>query len=443
MDATVASGVGVLGGAATTIEEVPVGSVTPDPANVRVHPEWNIEAIRASLQRFGQQRPILVSPRGVVIAGNGTLAAAKSLGWATVKVQRTSLDGAEATAYAIADNRTAELAEWDDEALAKQLSALEIDDEALARATGYDEKELRRLVDSMTETVEDEVPPVPVDPVTKPGDLWLLGDHRLLCGDSMKAEDVARVMGGEQASLCFTSPPYGQQREYTPESNCSDWDALMCGVFSHLPMVDDGQVLVNLGLIHRENELVSYWDSWVSWMRSRGWRRFSLYVWDKTYAIMGDHHGRYASAYEFVFHFNKRSVTPQKWVETLGIDRDRTNGGGQRAADGTVKRLASPEKCGQDFKIPDNVIRLAPNCNNHDGSRTEHPATFPTTLPTHFMKSWDGLCYEPFMGSGTSIVAAEQLKRRCYGIEISPAYCDVAVRRWEKLTGRTATLAPR
>jgi len=129
------------------IQRVPIESVTPDPANVRRHPDRNIDAIMGSLQRFGQQRPILVSEKGVVIAGNGTLAAAKRLGWTDILIQRSNLVGAEAMAYAIADNRTAELAEWDEEALAAQLRAIEGEDAALAAAIGFDELQLRALVD--------------------------------------------------------------------------------------------------------------------------------------------------------------------------------------------------------------------------------------------------------------------------------------------------------
>lgn len=129
------------------VETVKIDSLTFDPANVRKHDEKNLSAIKASLNRFGQQKPIVVDASGVVRAGNGTLAAAKALGWKEIRIVRSSLAGSEATAYAIADNRTAELAKWDDDALAQTLAALQIEDEELAVATGFLEQELRALTD--------------------------------------------------------------------------------------------------------------------------------------------------------------------------------------------------------------------------------------------------------------------------------------------------------
>jgi len=194
------------------IEEIPIAELDLDPANVRQHDEKNLAAIKSSLKRFGQQKPIVVDPKGIVIAGNGTLTAARALGWDRIRIVRTQLEGSEATAYAIADNRTAELATWDDDALMQQLSALDLEDSALVEAAGFSAAELEGMVDGLLgekELNEDEVPEVPKDPITKPGDLWILGDHRLLCGDSTKAEDVERLMDGQKAQLMHADPPYG------------------------------------------------------------------------------------------------------------------------------------------------------------------------------------------------------------------------------------------
>ena len=141
--------------------------------------------------------------------------------------------------------------------------------------------------------------------------------HRLLCGDSTKSGDVARVMGGEKAGLCFTSPPYGQQRDYTDanKEHTSDWDKLMRGVFCNLPMSDAGQVLVNLGLIHKDGEWWPYWDTWIEWMRSQGWRRFGWYVWDKLNGAIGDWGGRLRPSHEWIFHFCKQSEAARKTVK--------------------------------------------------------------------------------------------------------------------------------
>ena len=409
-----------------------------DPANVRKHGEKNLGAIKSSLLRFGQQKPIVVDAKGIVRAGNGTLAALKALGWKEVRIVRSTLEGSEATAYAIADNRTAELADWDDDALSQTLAALQIEDEDLALATGFDASDIDALL-APTDVEEDEVPEPPVDPITKSGDLWILGDHRVMCGDSTKAEDVERLMAGAKADLCFTSPPYGQQRDYTKEGKekCQDWDDLMRGVFANLPMKEVGQVLVNLGMIHRDSEWLPYWDKWIAWMREQGWRRFGWYVWDQGFGLPGDWNGRLAPSHEFIWHFNKRSCRPEKTIATKEATRARK---GQSVPIGFRKEGGSaasnsPNSIGQDFKIPDSVLRI--NRSPVDGKL--HPATFPVALPSFVMNCWPGTAYEPFLGSGSTLIAAEQLGRKCYGMEISPAYCDVIVKRWETLTGKKAT----
>ena len=134
-----------------------------DPANVRRHNEKNLQAIMASLKKFGQQKPIVINRKNIVIAGNGTLEAAKALGWLDISVVRTELGDFDATAYAIADNRTAELAEWDDEALMKQLSALDIEDSALVSAAGFSSEELSKMVDGLIG--EEEIKEIMIDEV--------------------------------------------------------------------------------------------------------------------------------------------------------------------------------------------------------------------------------------------------------------------------------------
>jgi DNA modification methylase len=273
------------------------------------------------------------------------------------------------------------------------------------------------------------------------GKLVLKSRHRVLCGDSTNPEHVKRLMGGALADLCFTSPPYGQQREYTKEgkAKCEDWDGLMRGVFANLPMTDCGQVLVNLGLIHRDGEWIPYWDGWIEWMRSQGWRRFGWYVWDQGPGMPGDWNGRLAPSHEFVWHFNRLSVRPEK-SRACKHAGEKHGGKGQRGADGEVKERHAGKAAVQSHAIADSVIRVNRQGAAHGAGG--HPAPFPAGLPAYVMASWTGVVYEPFSGSGTTIIAAEQLGRRCYGMEISPQYVDVICQRFEKFTGEKPVLCP-
>ena len=268
------------------------------------------------------------------------------------------------------------------------------------------------------------------------GKLVLKSRHRVLCGDSTKPEDVGRLMGGAKADLCFTSPPYGQQRDYTEEGKAkvADWDGLMRGVFANLPMSDAGQVLVNLGLIHRDGEWIPYWDGWIEWMRSQGWRRFGWYVWDQGSGLPGDWCGRLAPSHEFVFHFNHESLRPSKTVRK----KDGSGPMGTNLRGKSGKNAKPSSVCNDAKKIADSVVRV----NRNSAHGTGHPATFPVHLPCSLLPCWPGNIYEPFCGSGTTIIAAEQLQRRSFGMEIAPQYCDIILRRFENLTGEKPVLSP-
>ncbi len=388
------------------IERVKIDELTADPANVRKHNEKNISAIKASLKRFGQQKPIVVDADGIVRAGNGTLAAAIALGWTHIDIHRTELRGAEATAYAIADNRTAELAEWDEAALAQQLAGLQIDDEELPEAAGFTVAEMQALEGATVEVQEDEVPEPPANPITKPGDLWLLGEHRLLCGDSTDAAQVGRLMGGGQADMVLSDPPYGvsyvgkTKDALKVENDDLDETALtklVCDAF------DNAEANCRAG---------AYWyatappgplhilfaDDW----KRRGILR-QIMVWAKESMVLG--HSEYHYQHEPILF---------GWIpgdRHKNSDRTRT----------TLWQYDRPK------------------------ANREHPTMKPLDLWAQAVN--DGsrageVVYDPFLGSGTTLIAAEQLGRKCYGMEISPAYCDVIVKRWETLTGKKAVLEP-
>jgi DNA modification methylase len=195
----------------------PMCDLKPDPRNARIHDDRNLAAIGASLRRFGQQKPIVIDAGGIVRAGNGLLAAAKSLGWTHIAAVRTDLTSAELTAYALADNQTATLAGWDRDTLAALIEELQREDATLLDAVGFGD-DLSSILDPPVPPANaDDIPDPPDAATTRPGDLWLLGDHRLLCGDSAKAEDLDRLLGGARIHLVNTDPPYNVKVE--PRSN--------------------------------------------------------------------------------------------------------------------------------------------------------------------------------------------------------------------------------
>lgn len=272
------------------------------------------------------------------------------------------------------------------------------------------------------------------------------GGHRVLAGDSTDAAAVARLMQSERALLVFTSPPYGSQRDYTI-GGVSDWDALMRGVFAALPVTEAAQVLVNLGLVHRDNEWQPYWEGWLNWMRGQGWRRFGLYVWDQGPGLPGDWNGRFAPSFEFVSHFNRKARKANKIVECTWAGQEthlRKDGSSTalRKADGSVGEWTHAGTATQDFRVPDSVLRFMRH--KARGIEVEHPAVFPVALPEFIISAYSNageIVYEPFAGSGTSIVAGERTGRRVMAIEIAPQYVDVAIMRWQQQTGRAVVHA--
>jgi len=397
------------------IIQLPVDKLSKDPANARKHSQKNIDAIIASLRRFGQQKPIVVDKSNVVRAGNGTLEAARQLGWETIAAVQSELVGADMSAYAIADNRTSELAEWDDEVLKATLEGF---DDALREAAGFDLDEVEKLLQEQREVTEDEVPEPPAEPITKPGDLWILGNHRLLCGDSTKAEDVKRLMADAKADLCFTSPPYGagnvaklrdhyvrgatkresfyDQHEDDPEY----WPSLMAGWYDAFRPVSEC-VVCNVQMLADNKRAL------VAWLAERVADLCDVIVWDKVNAAPQMQANVLSNAFEFCFVFGGNASRAIPFADFHG----------------TLS----------------NVLRLDPRGKNDHADK--HRAVFPVELPAWFIQT---LCKEarsvvdPFCGTGTTLIAAEQLGRKCYGMEISPAYCDVIVKRWENLTGKQA-----
>lgn len=268
----------------------------------------------------------------------------------------------------------------------------------------------------------------------KKGKVMTLGRHRLMCGDAGNSKHVAALMGDVRPDLVFTSPPYAQQRRYV--SGIGDWDMLMQRVFGAMPHHEKTQVMVNLGLVHRGGEWVPYWDKWIEWMRAQGWRRFGWYVWDKLMGMPGQFNGRLAPCFEFLFHFNRQSVSVRKTLPCAQAGRRNPRGQNYNRPDGVnyeTKKHAVTKRT-SDYKLQDSVIRVRRNNPFIDGL-IDHPAVFPVALPTDIIRAYTNqgdVVYEPFAGSGTTILAAEREGRTCYAMECEPSYCRIAVERFRK-----------
>jgi DNA modification methylase len=377
--------------------KVSIDTLTLDPANARKHGTKNLDAIKASLHAFGQRKPIVVQRKGMIVrAGNGTLEAAKALGWSHLAAVIIDEDNATASQFAIADNRTAELAEWDDETLASLLDVMEpADREALA----FDEDDMRELMSGLEPSTpdEDEAPPLPEgDPITKEGDLWLLGNHRLLCGDSTNGAAVSRLMDGGKASLVFTDPPYGVSYQSNRRTKSEKFDVL-----------ENDDLVLSEWILHAKEHSEGWVFVWTTWKVLGAWTPLvtgfgpitNMVVWSKGCGGIGDLKGTFSTDYEVAIVCNRGAAI-------------------------TGKRIGSVWSFGKDA-----------------AASYVHPTQKPVALAAEAVDKTTQkgeTVLDLFLGSGTTLIACEQLGRRCYGMEISPAYCDVIVERWENLTGKQA-----
>jgi DNA modification methylase len=250
-----------------------------------------------------------------------------------------------------------------------------------------------------------------------------IGNVATLClGD---CKDILPTL--DPVDAIITSPPYAQQRDYG--KRIESWGDLMAPL-AMVPAHETTQVFINLGLVHRDGEVWEYWEPFKRAMGAAGWRFFGWYVWDQGDGLPGNWNGRLAPCHEFIFHFNKAPIQPAKWLPTK-FRRDP--GGGLRKPDGTIEPLSSPDKSRQPFKIPDSVIRIYREM-NRTGIEAKHPAIYPVALPEYIARTFtqEGqIILDPFMGSGTTGVAAIKLGRQFVGIEIEPKYFEIARKRIE------------
>ena len=396
--------------------------------------EWNrnprkhdVDRLVKSIEAFGFRAPLVVNetPKGYIVeAGHGRLKAAIQLGIKTVPCVVVNDDETTAAAYAIADNRMQELTAWEVPELKDLLQELdngEIDMEAI----GYTDAELEALMTQFHVPSEgltdDDAVPDEAPPICQLGDLWLLGDHRLLCGDSTKAEDVARLMEGQKAELCFTSPPYNagsykltgnvakkdkssRYRAGTTDDRPEDEYVQLLCVSTRVALEYCRVVAVNIQQLANNKFAV------LRWAGTFAEHFIDRAIWYKGHGNPAMAANVMASRFEDIWLFSPKK-RPNRAIETAHFR-------------GTVE----------------NVVESVGASAENDNADS-HAATMPMAVCLYAIGSWsasDDSILDPFLGSGSTLIACEKLGRKCYGMEIDPHYCDVIIKRWEDYTGRKA-----
>lgn len=402
----------------------------PADRSTRSHSPKHIQQIAASITKFGFVNPVLVDSGGKVVAGHGRLAAAKHLNMTEVPTLCLAhMSETDLRAYRLADNRLAELSGWDNELLALELGELaELDLNFQIETLGWNTAELDQLISLADPSGDDaeEVAPVPEDQaVSRLGDLWILGQHRLLCGDALDPCSFTTLLDGEQAQMVFTDPPYnvpicghvsglGRQthREFamaSGEMSPSEFTAFLSTLFANLVGAScNGSIhFICMDWRHMHEVLTAGQAAYTELK--------NLCVWNKDNGGMGTF---YRSKHELVFAYKNGAA---RHINNFGL--------------------------GEDGRYRTNVWDYA-GVNTFRRGRNEdlasHPTVKPTPLVMDAIKDCSqrlGVVLDAFGGSGTTLIAAERTGRRAYLLEIDPLYVDVIIRRWQTLTGETARLS--
>lgn len=405
------------------VEYRPVDSLKPDPRNARTHGKRQIEQIVASIRQFGFTNPVLVDEQGVLIAGHGRLRAAKQMGLARVPViELRGLSETQHKALRLADNKIALNAGWDTEILKLELAEIgELDVDFDLTVTGFSAGEIDVTLMADNDPVEEVVPAVPAEPRTALGDIWQLGDHRIGCGDGRDVDFLRKIIGeGRSIDAAFLDPPYnvkinghanakGRHREFAMASGEMAEDEFRTFLKETLGAT---AAVSRPGAVHYVCMDWRHMADVQQVGRDLYGALLNLCVWNKSNAGMGS---LYRSKHELVFVYRVGNEQHCNHVELGKHGRYRTN----------VWDYAS--------------------VNSMKGSRREDLDLHPTVKPVAMVadayqdvtKRGD-LVFDMFLGSGTSLIAAERCGRHFRGCDIDPAYVDVAVERWEILTGRIA-----
>ena len=412
------------------IEYVAIDSLTPYEGNPRKHPEKQIIKLMPSLREFGVAMPILIDVHNVVIAGHAVLEAAKRLGIKHVPVLvADQWSSAQVRAYRLSANRLAELSQWDDALLKIELAAIIEFDETPIEILGWETGEIDLILSTDDPAGVDDpgdfIPEAACDTTTRPGDLWCLGKHRLLCASSLEPANWARLMDGAVAAMAFTDAPYNvpisghvsglgkkKHAEFqmaSGEMTRSEFTEFLIRAIKEMVanLVDGAIFVFFMDWRHMSETLEA--------LAANELTLINLCVWNKNNGGMGS---LYRSKHELAFIAKKGKAPHTNNVELGRHGRYRTN----------VWDYAGVNSFGR----------------NRDADLAEHPTVKPVALVADAIRDVTNpgdLVIDGFMGSGTTILAAERTKRVAAGIDIEPGYVDVAIRRWEAMTGLEATLA--
>ena len=403
-------------------------TIKSNPNNPRVIRDEKFKKLVKSIEEFPKMmalRPMVVNEDMVVLGGNMRLKALKELGYKEVPndwvKSAKDLTEDEIRRFIIADN--VGFGEHDWELLANEWDAAELADWGLD-IPGFE-------VDEILEAEEDdfEVPnEIETDIVL--GDLFEIGEHRLLCGDSTILDNIDKLMDGKQAELLFTSPPYSDMREYNGEKELSI--EYIVEFITSFYQYCEYQV-INLGIQRKNGEIYQYWNDYINKAIDNGYKFLSWNIWNRENAgfSIANITSMFATQHEWIFVFGKNVKKLNLTIENKECGKTRVNVG-NRQKDGSVKHT-------KDKKIRDKRQLGTINTINPQLARDEnvkHPAMFPVELPSEYIKAMtnekDIVC-EPFLGSGTTMVSSHQLNRKCYGMELDPKYCQVIIDRMKKL----------
>jgi len=399
-----------------------IADLIPYARNARTHSDEQVAQIAASIKEFGWTNPILVDGENGIIAGHGRLAAARKLGNTEVPViELTGLSDAQKRAYILADNKLALNAGWDTDMLIEELKELKEMDFDL-ELTGFSDKEISDFLVEEVEglTDEDAVPDVPEEPKTKLGDIYQLGNHRLMCGDSTSIDAVEKLMDGVEIDFMFTSPPYnaGDSEKLSGNTHTTDNkyatyrdDKTQNDYLDFLRGFTNAWMWVSKCMVVNIQQLAGNKIAFVEYLNTYKNHLIDIAIWDKKHGAPQMAKNVMSNRFEYII-FLGQTENPSRAIPTADFQ-------------GTIQ----------------NVYEGQPNRKNEFSK--VHAATFPVDFPLWAIKSFTknrSIIGDAFGGTGTTMIACEKLGRTNFTMELDPKYCDVIVKRWEDFTGKKAKL---